>query len=240
MRKVSIMPLIEKEIKSYTGTAIAYILTIFFIFIVNLWFFQIYNFMTKDQIDFRDYFLIFPFLFIILIPALTMRSFSEESRQGTLEVLVTLPLSEWQVVIGKFLSSFFVVGIIITISMITPLSLLGLGYFDLGVLLTQYKGLLLLTALEIAIGQYISSLSENQITTFLISASILLFINVIGLSQTLVPPAVFSFISWFSVSFHFRSFGKGLLDSRDVIYFLVLTYLFLYLNKSNLLFRKWR
>ncbi|MDR2842935.1 MAG: ABC transporter permease, partial [Spirochaetaceae bacterium] len=122
-----------------------------------------------------------------------------------------------------------------------PLSLLPLGYFDLGVIFCEYIGVLLLGASATALGLFLSSLSKNQVAAFLGEAVVLLIvmmINYIPFSQN-VPDFVQAFINFISLSFHFESFSKGLLDSRDILFFILTAFLFLYLNTKVLLLRKW-
>jgi ABC-2 type transport system permease protein len=145
-------------------------------------------------------------------------------------------------VLGKFLSSLAILAVILVLTIPVPLSLIPLGYYDGGVILGEYLGALLLGASAAALGHLLSALSKNQAGAFLGSVVILLivmFINVIPQSMDL-PPAVAASINFISLSFHFESFSKGLIDSRDLAFFILSTVLFLYLNTQVLLFRRWR
>jgi ABC-2 type transport system permease protein len=152
-----------------------------------------------------------------------------------------MPFSEWGLVIGKFLASLAVVAIILILTLPMPLSLLPLGTFDGGVILTEYIGALLLGAAAVSIGLFMSALSKILAASFLASAAVLLVIvlvNQLPFTASL-PGPVNSFISFVSLTYHFESFSKGLLDTRDLAFFLLTTLLFLYLNAQVILYRKW-
>jgi ABC-2 type transport system permease protein len=237
-----VMPLVKKEMRYYANSAIAYVVGVFFLVITAVVFFSAQHFVAKDQATLRDYFAFMPFLLTIIIPALTMRSWAEEHRQGTLEILMTLPYSEWKLVIGKFLAPFILVALLFLLTVPVPLSVLPLGHFDLGVIVTEYIGMLLLSSASIAIGIWISSLTRNQVTAFLVTAASLLVLTLINqlATMTALPGILADIINYLSLSYHIDSFIKGLLDSRDIVYFLGLTFVFLFLNERSLVLRKWR
>jgi ABC-2 type transport system permease protein len=179
---------------------------------------------------------------VLVIPALTMKSWAEERKLGSAELLLTMPFSEWDLVLGKFLSSLFVVLAILVLTVPLPLSLMPLGNYDSGVIFGEYAGALLLGATAAALGHLLSALSKNQAGAFLGSVAVLLvvmFINMVPQSMNM-PPAAAAFFNFLSLSFHFESFSKGLIDSRDLAFFILSTALFLYLNTQVLLFRRWR
>jgi len=237
-----VMPLIRKELRYYANSAVAYVVGVVFLVISAVVFFSANHFVAKDQATLRDYFGFMPFLFTVIVPALTMRSWAEEQRQGTLEILFTLPYSEWKLVLGKFLAPFFLTAFLLALTLPVPLSVLPLGHFDIGVIVTEYIGMLLLLAASIAIGIWISSLTRNQVTAFLVTAAALLVLTLVNQLATLtaLPGWLAGAINYLSLSYHVDSFVKGLLDSRDLLYFLGLTSLFLFLNERSLVLRKWR
>jgi ABC-2 type transport system permease protein len=170
-----------------------------------------------------------------------MKLWAEERKLGSLELLLTLPYSEWDLVLGKFFSCFFALCIMVALTIPLPLSLLPLGFFDGGVIVSEYVGVLLLGASATSLGLLLSSVSKNQVSAFLGSAAILLFVmfvNQVPFTQN-INPVLASFFNYVSLSFHFESFAKGLLDSRDLLFFLLSALLFLYLNTRVILFRKW-
>jgi ABC-2 type transport system permease protein len=153
-----------------------------------------------------------------------------------------MPFSEWDLVLGKFISVFVMAAFLLVLTIPLPLSLLPLGDFDGGVILGEYLGVLLLAAAAAALGNLLSSLSKNQAGAFLGSLVVLLIVmasNVINRNANL-PPVIAEGTNFISLSFHFESFSKWLIDSRDLAYFILTTILFLYLNTQVLLYRKWR
>jgi ABC-2 type transport system permease protein len=189
----------------------------------------------------RPYFAAFPIAFILVIPMITMKSWAEERKLGSIELLLTMPFSEWELVLGKFFASLGVVLVLLSLSLPVPISIIPLGRFELGVLAGEYFGALLLGSSASALGLLLSSLSKNQAGAFLGAAAVLLFtmlINQLTMSMSF-PPLIAQMINFVSLSFHFDSFSKGIIDTRDLAYFVLATVLFLFLNTRVILFRKW-
>ncbi len=225
--------IILREIKSFFGSPIGYLVIAIFL-ISNglfLWVFEgDYNILNTGYADLTPFFTLAPWILIFLIPAVTMRSFSDEKKQGTLELLLTKPLSIWEIVNGKFLGSLFliVLAIIPTFIYVKVISNLGLpeGNIDMGSTIGSYFGLLFLIASYSAIGIFTSTLSENQIVAFIIAVFLCFFFyfGFQGISS-LIPGD--SIVSAFGMQDHFKSMSRGVIDTRDVIYFLSITVLFL-------------
>ena len=237
-----LMPLLRREVLSYLNSPIAYVVAVFFLVFTSVWFFFIQQFVAQNVASLRAYFTIMPVIFILLIPALTMRSWAEERKLGTAELLLTLPYREGEVVFGKFLGVLALLASILVLTLPVPLSVGPLGDFETGQIVGQYIGVLLLGSAGIAIGLFLSAFSSNQITAFILTAVVLLFMTLLN-QVTLVadlPPAVASVVNYLSIGYHFRSFERGLVDTRDVVFYLGTTYLFLYLNTKVLVYRKWR
>ena len=237
-----LMPLLRREVLSYLNSPIAYVVAVFFLVFTSVWFFFIQQFVAQNVASLRAYFTIMPVIFILLIPALTMRSWAEERKLGTAELLLTLPYREGEVVFGKFLGVLALLASILVLTLPVPLSVGPLGDFETGQIVGQYIGVLLLGSAGIAIGLFLSAFSSNQITAFILTAVVLLFMTLLN-QVTLVadlPPAVASVVNYLSIGYHFRSFARGLVDTRDVVFYLGTTYLFLYLNTKVLVYRKWR
>lgn len=234
--------LLRKELASYFNSPIAYIVVIFFLVFTSVWFFYIQQFVAQDVASLRNYFAIFPIVFIILLPAVTMRSWAEENKSGTVELLLTLPFRAGQAVAGKFLGAFSLLVITLALTIPVPLTIAPLGDFETGQIVGQYLGVLVLGAAGLAIGLFVSSLSRNQITAFILSAVVLLFLTLINQVNFLVDlPEWLGFVfNYLSLDYHFSSFEKGLVDSRDLVFYTALAALFLYLNAKVLVFRKWR
>jgi len=189
----------------------------------------------------RAYFSAFPLVYILVIPLLTMKSWAEELKTGSIELLLTMPFSEWDLVLGKFLAAFAMLVLMLVLTIPVPLSLSAMGTFDAGVILCEYLGALLMGASAIALGLLLSSLSKNQAGSFLGSAVVLMLTMLVSqLVFTLnLPYWLAGAINFFSLSFHFESFSRGLLDSRNIVYYLTCTALFLFLNTRVILMRKW-
>jgi ABC-2 type transport system permease protein len=236
------LALARKELYSYAYSPAFYGIAVFFLLFLSIWLFYIQRFFALDSASFRGYFAAFPWVFILVIPVITMKSWAEERKLGTAELLLTMPFSEWDLVLGKFISSFGVLVILLLLTVPTPLSILPLGDFDPGVIAGEYAGALLLGSSALSLGLFLSSLSKNQAGAFLGSAVVLLVTMMISqLNLSLNPPPLISeLVNFISLSFHFESFSRGLIDSRDLAFFILSTVLFLFLNTRVLLYRKWR
>jgi ABC-2 type transport system permease protein len=186
-----------------------------------------------------------PWVFMFLVPAITMRMISEEKRSGTLELLFTRPLNEFQIVMAKFLAAWTLVIISILPTLIFYLSvyLLGspVGNIDTGGTWGSYIGLVFLGGIYAAIGLFASSMTENQIASFIIAVLfVFLFYMGFGFLASLGKTGVTSlFIEKFGIDFHYQSISRGVVDSRDLLYFLSTIFLFLYFTKTILVTRKW-
>ncbi|RZJ30297.1 MAG: gliding motility-associated ABC transporter permease subunit GldF [Flavobacterium sp.] len=223
-----------KEIKSFFGSPIGYLVIAIFLLLngLFLWVFDgEYNILKSGFADLTPFFTIAPWILIFLIPAVTMRSFSDEKKQGTLELLVTKPLSIWQIVNGKFLGALIliVIAIIPTLIYVEVISnfVMAPNHIDIGSIMGSYFGLLFLISAYTAIGIFTSALSDNQIVAFILSVFLcfLFYFGFEGLS-TLVKTAQ-DFISSLGMDSHFRSMGRGVLDTRDILYFVSISILFL-------------
>ena len=236
------MTLLRKELATYFNSPIAYIVVIFFLVFTSVWFFYIQQFVAQDVASLRNYFAIFPIVFIILLPAVTMRSWAEENKIGTVELLLTLPFREGQTVAGKFLGAFSLLVLTLVLTIPVPLTIAPLGDFEAGQIVGQYIGVLALGAAGLAIGLFVSSLSKNQITAFILSAVVLLFLTLINQVNFLMelPEWLGTVFNYLSLDYHFSSFEKGLIDTRDLVFYVALAAFFLYLNTKVLVFRKWR
>jgi ABC-2 type transport system permease protein len=204
-----------------------------------LWIFNgEYNILNSGFADLSPFFTIAPWILIFLIPAVTMRSFSDEKKQGTLELLLTKPLSIWQIVNGKFLGAMLliVIAIIPTFIYVYVISSLGMpeGNIDMGSTIGSYFGLLFLIAAYCSIGIFTSTLSENQIVAFILSVFLcfVFYFAFDGLATYL--PTAENFISSIGMNNHFKSMSRGVIDTRDVLYFISLTILFLSLTVFKL------
>jgi ABC-2 type transport system permease protein len=226
--------LLIREIKSFFGSPIGYLVIALFLLIngLFLWVFEgEYNILNSGFADLTPFFTISPWILLFLIPAVTMRSFSDEKKQGTIELLLTKPLSIWQIVSGKFWGSFLliVIAIIPTLIYVYAISSLGLpeGNIDMGSTLGSYFGLLFLIASYTAIGIFTSTLSENQIVAFILSMFLcfVFYFGFEGISNIIKTQS--DTISQLGMNFHYKSLSRGVIDTRDVLYFVSITILFL-------------
>jgi len=237
----AILSIVRKEMRSYFNSPIAYIVIVFFLVFTAVWLFYVTRFATQDVASLRAYFGIMPIVFIGLIPALTMRSWAEESKLGTEEILLTLPYSESELVLGKFFGAYGLLLLVVLLTVFVPFSVTPLGNFERGEIFGEYLGIALLGAAGTAIGLFVSSIARNQISAFILSAVGLLFLTLVGQVNAIVdlPTWLASVINYVSLQYHVGSFIRGVVDTRDLVYFLVITVLFLYLNVKTLVFRKW-
>jgi ABC-2 type transport system permease protein len=236
------LALARKELYSHSNSPAFYGIAVFFLLFSSIWLFYIQRYFTRDVASLRGYFAVFPLAFILVIPVITMKSWAEERKLGSVEILLTMPFSEWELVFGKYLSALGVLVFILLLTIPLPLSLLPLGHFDGGVIVAEYVGSLLLGSAAIALGLLLSSLSKNQAGAFLGSAVVLMAVMLVQqITFSLeLPAALAEAINFISLAFHFESFAKGLIDSRDLVFFILATVLFLFLNTRVIRSRKWR
>lgn len=235
------IPILKKEFNSFFSSPIAYLVIGIFL-VVNglfLWVFDDdFNILNAGFADINSFFYLSPWVLLFLIPAITMKSFSEEFQKGTIETLVTKPLTLWQIVLGKFWASFLLIAIAIipTFVYIYSVSELGnpVGNIDLGSTFGSYIGLFLLASSYAAIGIFSSTLSKNQIVAFLI-AVVLSFFFFYGFDAiaSLFKNDSYT-VQLLGFNEHFKSLSRGVIDTRDIVYFLSITFFFLLLTKKRL------
>ena len=233
--------LARKELFSYLNAPAFYGVVVFFLVFCSVFLFYFQRFFSMNTASLRSYFGAFPLVYIIVIPALTMKSWAEERKTGSIEILLTMPFSEWDLVLGKFFSILAMFGMMLALTIPLPLSLLRLGEFDGGMIVCEYIGAFLMGASAIALGLLMSSLSKNQAGSFLGCVALLLVVMLIEqlMYSFDLPAWLTGIISFVSLSFHFESFSKGLIDTRDLAYYILSTALFLYLNTQVILYRRW-
>lgn len=230
-----------REIKSFFGSPIGYLVIAIFLLLngLFLWVFEgDFNIPNSGFADLSPFFTLAPWILIFLIPAVTMRSFSDEKKQGTIELLFTKPLGIWEIINGKFLGAFLliVIAIIPTLIYVMVISNLGSpeGNLDFGSTLGSYFGLLFLIASYTAIGIFTSTLSENQIVAFILSV-LFCFVFYFGFDGISTYAGEFDLIvSSLGMDYHFKSMSRGVLDTRDILYFISITVLFLSLTAFKL------
>lgn len=220
----NIRTIFKKETTTYFNTPIGYIFASFFLLLISFLFFYGLggnSFWDLKVSSMEQYFLWIPILFIIFIPAITMRLWAEEERSGTLEVLLTLPLNDWEVILGKFFSAWFFLIMVILGSLLVPLTILFLGTLDFGLVFCGYLGTILLGGAYISMGLVISSLTKDQISAFMLTLLACLLTFLMGYQPILqfFGNTLGGAIAFFSLSQHFESFRMGVLDPRDLFFY---------------------
>lgn len=228
----------RKELRTFFDSHIAYIVITIFLLIAGWFFFS--DLFLVNQASLRNLFSIIPFIFMFFVPAVTMRLISEEKRSGTIEGLVTLPVSDYEIILGKFLAGLILIVVAVMLTLVYAITLSGIGDFDFGSVVSGYVGLIFLGAAYLSIGIFTSSLTENQIVAFITSFVIIFALFMLDKVLMFMPAILASFLEYLSVSYHFSNISRGVIDSRDVIYYLSLVFFFLFLAVRALESRKWR
>ncbi len=231
------MPIFRREISAYFNSAIAYIVISVFLLITG-WFFTSELFLSNDS-SMRSVFGIIPFIFIFFVPAITMRLLSEERRSGTIELLFTMPISDLDIVIGKYLAGLGLLVAALLFTLPYGLTILVLGEPDLGMLVTGYLGLILMGASYVAIGMFASTISKSQVVSFIFAFLIIFTLWLINKFLVIIPPAFVPLLQYLSIDYHYENISRGVIDSRDILYYLSLIVFMLSLAKLSLESRKW-
>jgi ABC-2 type transport system permease protein len=221
-----------KEFKDYFVSPIAYIVISIFLLVAGWFFFT--TFFIYDQASLRNFFALLPIIFSFVIPAITMRLFAEEISVGSYEILLTLPVRSRDIILGKFFSAVAFVAVMLIPTLLYPVSISFLGTLDWGPVAGGYIGALLLSAAFSAIGLFASSLTRNQIIAFIIGVAICFALTIIDKMLFFFPQYILCFIENIGADFHFKNIAKGIIDSRDVIYFLSLSFIGLYCSNITL------
>lgn len=230
----------KREFKSYFNLPIAYIFITVFLVLSNWLFLRI--FFMNDQASMRNFFGFMPWIFLFFVPAITMRLWAEEKKLGTMEMLMTLPVKEYEVVLAKFFASFCFLILTIALSFPLVITVAALGDPDGGPIIGSYLGVILMGGAYLAIGIFISSMTENQIIAFIISIVTIFALIIIGQDIVLfsVPKVFAPIFSYLSLSTHFDSISRGVVDSRDLVYYFSIIGFFLFLNVRKLETGKWK
>ena len=225
-----------RELRSYFNSPMAYVFLAVFSLATAVWFFNLNAFFADGEASLRGFFNVVPLLLLLLVPALTMRLWAEEAKQGMLETLLTLPVRDVQLVLGKFLASWALLGVGLVLTFGLPLTVAQLGNLDWGPVIGGYVGAMLLGAAYLAIGQFVSATTENQLLAFILSAVVCLVFFLIGSDQLtqLLPEGTAAVFRKLGTGSRFESIARGVIDLRDVLYSASLTALFLSLSVGAL------
>jgi len=238
----------KKEMRLYFGSFIAYALATAFLVLTGYFFYTdvIFYDLFGDFMDITSslWYYFFQqdmrFVIMLILPLLTMRLFAEEKKLGTIELLWTYPLKDPHIILGKFLACFVVFVAMVACTLVYPLLLSTVHEFDWGPPLAGYLGPLLLGATFIACGTFISSLTENQAVSGMATYGVLVLFWFLTWNEEAIGQQIISAISSFSLFDRFQDFAKGVINTKDVLFFLAITLLFLYLTLQSLESRKWR
>ncbi len=232
----NILAILKRELNAYFATPVAYVFIVIFLFLTGIFTFYLGDFYERNQADLEPFFQFHPWLYLFLIPAISMRLWAEERKTGTIELLMTLPVSLAQAVLGKFLAAWCFTAIALLLTFPIWITVNYLGDPDNTVILAGYLGSLIMAGAFLAIGSCISALTKNQVIAFVISVVICFafilsgFPIVLDFFQAWAPQAIVELISSFSFLTHFYSIRRGVIDLRDVIYFATLIAFWLYAN----------
>ena len=232
----------RREFWAYFNMPIAYIFITFFLVILNALF--MISFFISNVAGMRNYFNMFPMFFLFFVPAITMRLWSEERKLGTYEILFTLPLKTSAVVWGKFLASYVFLAVAILLTCTIPITVAILGKPDWGPIIGGYLGVLFMGGVYLAIGTFASSITENQIVAFIIAVSLSFILFIMGqpgvtMFISAVSPGLASFIKHLSIIGHFSNISKGILDTKDIVYYLSMIIFFMLLTNYQLESKKY-
>ncbi|MFH0840618.1 MAG: ABC transporter permease subunit [bacterium] len=230
--------LFKKELMAYFNSPIAYIFIGIFLIVGN-WLFM-NPFFINNQVSMRTYFITLPWIFLFLAPAITMRLWAEEKRSGTIEFLLTLPITNWQLVLSKFLGAFVFLAVSLVLSLSIPITIFYLGDLDLGPVIGGYLGALFLGGAYLAIGMFVSSMTKNQIIAFITGLVVCFIFFVIGAEFVLnyTSGLLSDVLKFLGMGNRFSSIARGVLDSKDLIFYGTFVFLFLWLNVKVLEKRK--
>jgi ABC-2 type transport system permease protein len=216
----------KREMAASFESPIAYVFIVIFLLLAGFFTFMVAGFFERGEASLEPFFLWHPWLYLFLVPAIGMRMWSEERRLGTMELLLTMPITPWQAIVGKFLASWLVLGLALILTFPVVITVNYLGNPDNGVIVTGYIGSFLLAGAYLSIAAMTSALTRNQVISFILAVVICLFLVLVGYSPVTnllvqwANPWLVQAISSFSVMTHFESIRKGVLDSRDILYFL--------------------
>jgi ABC-2 type transport system permease protein len=216
----------KREMGSYFESPIAYVFIVIFLLLAGFFTFMMAGFFERGEASLETFFMWHPWLYLFLVPAIGMRMWSEERRLGTMELLLTMPITPWQAIVGKFLAAWLVLALALILTFPLVITVNYLGHPDNGVIVAGYVGSFLLAGAYLSISAMTSALTRNQVVSFILAVVICLFLVLVGyppVTNLLVEwanPWLVQAISSFSVMTHFEGMRKGVLDTRDILFFI--------------------
>ncbi|HEU4371391.1 MAG TPA: ABC transporter permease subunit [Methylomirabilota bacterium] len=251
-----IWPIYKKELRLYFTSPVAYVILTIFLLIAGYFFFSIFSFFTRASMQaamnpqmgrdlnvtdavLRPLFANVSVILLLLMPLVTMRLFAEERRSGTIELLLTYPVRDGAVLAGKYLAALTMYGVMVAGTLAYPAMLVSFARVEWGPLLTGYLGLLLMGAMFLAVGLFASSLTENQVVAAIVTFGVLLMFWIIGWTAEFAGGPLGAVLTHLSILDHNDTFAKGVLDTKDIIYYVNFTVLALFLALRSLEARRW-
>jgi len=226
MKTSPVITIAKRELGGYFASPIAFVFIVIFLLLSGFFTFMVAGFFENGEATLTTFFVWLPWLYLFLVPAVGMRMWSEERRLGTIELLLTMPIAAWQAILGKFLASWAVIAVAVLLTFPFVLTVNFLGHPDNGVIFASYLGSLLMAGAYLAISAMTSALTRNQVISFILSVVLLLFLIVAGWTPVVnllgqwAPQWLINIVSTFSVMTHFASIQNGVIDSRDILFFL--------------------
>jgi ABC-2 type transport system permease protein len=233
----NILAIYRREVRSSFNSPVAYVVIV--VFLANIGWFLTSNLFLMNVASLRIVFELVPIVFLFFVPAITMRLLAEEKKAGTLELLTTKPVRDVEIVLGKFLAAWTLLVAALLPTLFYLISIMVLGKPETGPVITGYLGLFLMGAVYVGIGLFASSLTENQIIAFIIAFLIVLALFMMDKILIFVPAGLASTVEFLGIDYHFSNIARGVIDSRDIIYFCSLIGFSLLLATVSLERRKW-
>jgi ABC-2 type transport system permease protein len=240
----SVINIIRRELTAYFATPVAYVFIVIFLVMTGVFSFYIGGFYERGIADLEPFFRFHPWLFLFLVPAISMRLWAEERKSGTIELLLTLPISLWQVVLGKFLAAWLFLGLALVLTVPLWVTVNYLGDPDNGVILAAYIGSWLMAGGFLAIGSCMSAVTPSQVVAFILSVVVCFVFLLSGLPMVMnlftgwAPQVVMDGIANLSFLSHFADISKGVIDIRDLVYFVLVIGFWLMVNMIILELKK--
>lgn len=222
----NIWAIAKRELAGYFASPVAYVFIVIFLVLIGFFTFNVGRFFLRNEASLNSFFMWHPWLYLFLVPAVGMRLWAEERRVGTIELLLTMPVTTWQAIVGKFLASWLFLGLALALTFPVILTVSYLGDPDAGAIFGGYLGSLLVAGAYLAVGSMTSAMTRNQVVSFILSVVGCLFLVLAGWppvtdALTWAPPWLLELVASFSVMPHFESFQRGVIDLRDVVYFVL-------------------
>lgn len=232
----NILAIARREFFGYFSSAVAYVFIVIFLMLLGFFTFYISNFFEMGQADLQGFFQWHPWIFLFLIPAVAMRLWAEERRMGTIELILTFPITVWEAILGKFFAAWAFIGIALVFTFPMVITAAYLGNPDLGAIFCSYIGSLLMAGAFLSVGVMTSSLTRSQVVSFIIAIVICLFFILAGFPPVIkvmagwAPTWLVDLVSYLSFLSHFMSIERGVLDLRDIVYYISVIFFMLFIN----------